>query len=104
MQNVLGISADGKWGSNSSAAAGGMTADEAWKAYQNGTLGNNSSLNPDDYKDWDGLDWEGYFATIRNTDGVAAAEKELREFTNQEIIPTKYMVYAGIGARGKLGH
>ena len=39
MQEALGIEADGKWGSGSTKAAGGLTADEAWKAYQNGTLG-----------------------------------------------------------------
>ena len=39
MQEALGINADGKWGSGSTSAAGGLTADEAWKAYQNGTLG-----------------------------------------------------------------
>ena len=39
MQKALGINADGKWGSGSTSAAGGLTADEAWKAYQNGTLG-----------------------------------------------------------------
>ena len=39
MQEALGISADGKWGQGSVEAALGLTADEAWKAYQNGTLG-----------------------------------------------------------------
>ena len=35
LQKALGVTADGLWGSNSQAAAGGMTADEAWAAYQN---------------------------------------------------------------------
>lgn len=39
MQQALGVTADGKWGSASSAAAGGLSADEAWKAYNSGTLG-----------------------------------------------------------------
>lgn len=39
MQEALGVSADGKWGAGSTEAAGGLTADQAWKAYQNGTLG-----------------------------------------------------------------
>ena len=38
MQNALGITADGKWGSESTKAAGGLSAKEAWAAYQNGTL------------------------------------------------------------------
>lgn len=33
MQNFLGVSTDGKWGSASSAAAGGMSADEAWSVF-----------------------------------------------------------------------
>ena len=39
MQKALGIDADGKWGPGSTEASGGLTADQAWKAYQNGTLG-----------------------------------------------------------------
>ena len=39
LQEALGVSADGQWGSKSKAAANGMTADEAWAAYQAGTLG-----------------------------------------------------------------
>lgn len=34
LQTALGVTPDGLWGSNSSAAAGGMTADQAWAAYQ----------------------------------------------------------------------
>ena len=34
MQQALGVTADGLWGSNSSSAAGGLTADEAWAAFQ----------------------------------------------------------------------
>ena len=39
MQKALGVSADGKWGAGSTEAAGGLTADQAWKAYQDGKLG-----------------------------------------------------------------
>ena len=39
IQEALGVTADGKWGSKSSKAAGGLTAEEAWEAYQKGTLG-----------------------------------------------------------------
>lgn len=35
MQKAYGVTADGKWGKNSKAAAGGLTADEAWAAYSN---------------------------------------------------------------------
>lgn len=33
LQQKLGVNADGKWGIQSSKAAGGLTADEAWKKY-----------------------------------------------------------------------
>ena len=39
LQEALGITADGKWGSGSKEASGGLTADQAWKAYQDGKLG-----------------------------------------------------------------
>lgn len=39
LQKALGVTADGLWGSNSSAAAGGMTADQAWAAYQQNNPG-----------------------------------------------------------------
>lgn len=34
MQNYYGTSADGMWGKNSTAAAGGLTAQQAWQQYQ----------------------------------------------------------------------
>lgn len=34
MQRALGVTPDGLWGSRSSTAANGMSADEAWQAYQ----------------------------------------------------------------------
>ena len=40
MQAYLGVDQDGKWGPASKAAAGGLSADEAWqKFYKDGTLG-----------------------------------------------------------------
>lgn len=38
MQASLGLSADGKWGAESSAATGGLSADEAYKLFLKGTL------------------------------------------------------------------
>lgn len=34
LQKYYNVTADGKWGTNSKKAAGGMTADEAWEAYR----------------------------------------------------------------------
>ena len=42
MQKALGVAADGMWGSQSSAAADGMTAEEAWNAYQQAQGGGQS--------------------------------------------------------------
>ena len=36
LQKYYGVSQDGKWGTNSKKAAGGLTADEAWAKYQGG--------------------------------------------------------------------
>lgn len=57
-----------------------------------------------DYSTWDAGDWEAYFAQIRQSEGTEAAQAELTEFTNKGLIPKNMTVYAGIGARGKLGH
>jgi peptidoglycan hydrolase-like protein with peptidoglycan-binding domain len=58
----------------------------------------------DSYSDWDALDWESYFAQIRNSDGKSAAEEELNRMTKAGLIPKNMTSYAAIGARGKLGH
>lgn len=42
MQKALGVTADGMWGSQSSAAADGMMAEEAWNAYQQAQGGGQS--------------------------------------------------------------
>ena len=39
LQKYYGVSQDGKWGTNSKKAAGGLTADEAWAKYQGGSSG-----------------------------------------------------------------
>ena len=36
LQKYYGVTADGKWGTNSKKAAGGLTADKAWAKYQGG--------------------------------------------------------------------
>lgn len=59
------------------------------------------------YADWDALEWESYFAEIRNDPkggGSAEAIAELNKLNKLGCIPTNMMVYASLGARGKLGH
>lgn len=43
LQKYYNVTADGKWGTNSKKAAGGMTADEAWEAYQGSGGGSSKS-------------------------------------------------------------
>ena len=50
MQKALGITVDGKWGPGSTEAADGLTADQAWKAYQDGKLGK-ANISYDDVVD-----------------------------------------------------
>lgn len=59
-----------------------------------------------DYADWGALDWEGYFAEIRNGEGgsKAEAEEELDRMIAAGLIPQNMIYYASIGARGHSGH
>ena len=58
-----------------------------------------------DTSDWNAGQWESYFAQIRQTEGTAAAQKELTQKTSSGEIPKKYVAAASSGARGgKLGH
>ena len=43
LQKYYGVSQDGKWGTNSKKAAGGLTADQAWAKYQGGGSGGSSN-------------------------------------------------------------
>ena len=105
LQKALGVTADGLYGEKSKKAAGGLSAEEAYKKFVGGGgVEPPKTETADDYADWDAGDWEGYFATIRNTKSKAAAEEELNRMTKAGLIPTKMVTYAAIGARGSLGH
>lgn len=106
LQTALGVTADGKWGPASQAAAqeklGASSAEAAWENYQNNLKGRiDGNDSPKEYyANWDGGDWEAYFASIRQSEGQAAAEKELQYFTSNGLIPNNYVSMAAIGARG----
>ncbi|MBR5948215.1 MAG: hypothetical protein IKZ82_06150 [Clostridia bacterium] len=51
MQQALGVTDDGLWGNNSKAAAGGLSADEAWAAYLAGALTDDEPDMTDDEPD-----------------------------------------------------
>ena len=62
-------------------------------------------VNEEDlFADFDGVDWEAYFAEIRNSDGKSAAEAEMSRLSKAGILPDNMTYYASIGARGSLGH
>lgn len=103
MQAVLGVAQDGKWGPKSTVAAGGLSVEEAYKAWKNGTL-KKANDDADLFADFDGGDWEAYFANIRNDDGKSAAEAEMSRLSKAGILPDNMTYYAAIGARGSLGH
>ena len=56
------------------------------------------------FKSYDATDWEGYFCAIRQAEGKAAAELELKQLNAKGLIPQNMVYYASIGARGNLGH
>ena len=59
----------------------------------------------DMYAEWDGLDWEEYFSSIRKSEGQSAAEAELDRMNKAGLIPKNMVTYASSGARGgKMGH
>lgn len=80
-----------------------------------GNTGNNQQVqNPeqtpveetkDMYANWDGLDWEQYFSSIRQEEGQSAAEAELDRMNKAGLIPKSFVTYASSGARGgQMGH
>ena len=81
MQNYYGTAADGKWGQNSSAAAGGLSAADAWNRYQ-------SSLTTPDTGGYDtgydtGYEYSGpmsysdYLQRVGGDDYQAAVQKAI---------------------------
>ena len=81
MQNYYGTTADGKWGQNSSAAAGGLSAADAWNRYQ-------SSMTTPDTGGYDtgydtGYDYSGsmsysdYLRRVGGDDYQAAVQKAI---------------------------
>ena len=47
MQEALGVTADGKWGPATQAAAGGLSADEAWAIMSGGSAGTGTDAEAD---------------------------------------------------------
>ena len=72
MQEYFGTTADGLWGANSKAAAGGMSAAEAWNAYREALA--QDELNGD-------MSWENFLDRMGGTD----YEQRLRDAVNAQV-------------------
>lgn len=72
MQEYYGTTADGLWGANSKAAAGGMSAAEAWNAYREALA--QDELNGD-------MSWESFLESMGGTD----YEQRLRDAVNAQV-------------------
>lgn len=72
MQEYYGTTADGLWGANSAAAAGGMSAAEAWNAYREALA--QDELNGD-------MSWENFLDRMGGTD----YEQRLRDTVNAQV-------------------
>lgn len=72
MQEYYGTTADGLWGANSTAAAGGMSAAEAWNAYREALA--QDELNGD-------MSWESFLESMGGTD----YEQRLRDAVNAQV-------------------
>lgn len=72
MQEYYGTNADGLWGANSTAAAGGMSAAEAWNAYREALA--QDELNGD-------MSWENFLDRMGGTD----YERRLRDAVNAQV-------------------
>lgn len=72
MQEYYGTTADGLWGANSKAAAGGMSAAEAWNAYREALA--QDELNGD-------MSWENFLDRMGGTN----YEQRLRDAVNAQV-------------------
>lgn len=72
MQEYYGTTADGLWGANSKATAGGMSAAEAWNAYREALA--QDELNGD-------MSWENFLDRMGGTD----YEQRLRDAVNAQV-------------------
>lgn len=72
MQEYYGTTADGLWGANSTAAAGGMSAAEAWNAYREALA--QDELNGD-------MSWENFLERMGGSD----YEQRLRDAVNAQV-------------------
>ena len=82
--------------------ASGLVADGVWGAKTQAAYEPYTKVN---FSTFDAGDWEGYFASIRQSDGRAAAEEEIQLLVYMGLLPQNMVTYAAMGARGgQMGH
>ena len=81
MQALLGVGQDGKWGPKSTAAAGGLSVEEAYKAWKNGTLKKAEAAPPSKQEIEDDLN-----ALIGNGASKSEINSALRDLLNRGYI------------------
>lgn len=85
MQNYLGVTADGLWGSNSRNAAGGLTADEAWAAYQQALGGQEPTASAQRF----GTNYSTVLSQVRNMKNSGAGDNAIEAYldglNNQQL-------------------
>ena len=82
LQNYYGTTADGLWGSNSTAAAGGLSAQEAWNKYQQSMSGMDTGYGDAGYGmgsyDYSGpMSYSEYLRRVGGDDYQAAVQKAI---------------------------
>lgn len=80
LQSYYGVAADGKWGKNSSTAAGGMSAADAWNRYQESMTAPDAGYDAgyDSGYDYSGpMSYSDYLARVGGEDYQAAVQKAI---------------------------
>lgn len=82
-----------------------QVADQKWQMQFDAQYGTGGETEIDT-SGWSALDWEGYFAGIRNGENgsVEEAVVELERMIAEGLIPDDMIAYARIGAQGSMGH
>lgn len=93
MQRILGVTEDGYWGSAASKAAGGMTADQAWEAYQKGHLQQRYSPDTNPFTTSGGSDTVTVKPHTENTRNFIASVPSPAAFGGSEEVYKNYIYH-----------
>ena len=96
MQNYYGAAADGLWGQNSTAAAGGLNAQQAWQQYQQetgagGIMGFEEFYNSMGGADFEKMLRENINASVQQAVNSYEAQKQETEQDAQEMARQAYV-------------